>query len=67
MIPNKAFLNAFLKIALPVALQNMFISMLGIVDTLVIGQMGEVPIAAIGLASPAGQPSLPPNIGDRRT
>ncbi len=51
MFPNKAFLNAFLKIALPVALQNMFISMLGIVDTLVIGQMGEVPIAAIGLAT----------------
>ncbi len=51
MFPNKAFLNAFLKIALPVALQNMFISMLGIVDTLVIGQMGEIPIAAIGLAT----------------
>jgi len=51
MFPIKAFLNAFLKIALPVALQNMFISMLGIVDTLVIGQMGEVPIAAIGLAT----------------
>jgi putative MATE family efflux protein len=51
MFPNKAFLNAFLKIALPVALQNLFISSLGIVDTLVIGQLGEVPIAAIGLAT----------------
>ncbi|MGD0005748.1 MAG: MATE family efflux transporter [Anaerolineaceae bacterium] len=51
MFPNKAFINAFLKIALPVALQNLFISSLGIVDTLVIGQMGEVPIAAIGLST----------------
>jgi putative MATE family efflux protein len=51
MFPDRTFLRAFFKIALPVALQNLFISSLGIVDTMLVGQLGEAPIAAIGLAN----------------
>ncbi len=51
MLPSRSFLSAFLKIAVPVAMQYLAIASLGIVDTLVIGQIGEVPIAAIGLAT----------------
>jgi putative MATE family efflux protein len=51
MFPDRKFLRAFFVIALPVALQNFFIASLGIVDTMLVGQLGETPIAAIGLAN----------------
>ena len=51
MFPDRTFLRAFFAIALPIALQNLFIASLGIVDTMLVGQLGETPIAAIGLAN----------------
>lgn len=39
------------KIAIPVALQNLVISSLSFVDTLMIGQLGEVEIAAVGIGN----------------
>ncbi|HAK46455.1 MAG TPA: MATE family efflux transporter [Spirochaeta sp.] len=40
-----------LKIAAPVALQNLVISSLSFVDTLMIGQLGEIEIAAVGIGN----------------
>lgn len=48
---NRSFRKELLRIAAPVAFQNLLISSLSVVDTLMIGQLGEVEIAAVGLAS----------------
>jgi Na+-driven multidrug efflux pump len=51
MFKDKGFITAFIKIAIPIALQNLFVSSLGIIDTLMVGQVGETAIAAVGLAN----------------
>jgi putative MATE family efflux protein len=51
MFKDKAFIAPFLRIALPIALQNLFISSLGIIDTIMVGGLGETAIAAVGLAN----------------
>ena len=51
MLRDKAFLNPFIKIVLPIALQYLFISSLGIVDTIMVGQMGAAAIASVSLAT----------------
>lgn len=51
MLRDKAFLNPFIKIVLPITLQYLFISSLGIVDTIMIGQLGAEAIAAVSLAN----------------
>lgn len=48
---DKKFYNAMLAIALPIALQNLISSSLNMVDTLMIGRIGETEIAAVGLAN----------------
>lgn len=47
---SKAFLKTVIKIAIPVALQCMLQSSFSIVDQLMIGSMGSVPVAAVGIA-----------------
>ena len=51
MIRDRIFLRKALLIALPVALQGMLNTIVNLVDTLMIGQLGETTIAAVGLAN----------------
>ncbi len=51
MFNDKAFITPFIRIAVPIALQNLFISSLGIIDTILVGQLGDSAIAAVGLAN----------------
>jgi putative MATE family efflux protein len=45
------FLRTLAAIALPIALQNLIASGLNMVDTIMIGQLGDTRIAAVGLAN----------------
>ena len=45
------FLRAVLLIAVPVALQSMLQASFSIIDQIMIGQLGTVSVAAVGLAS----------------
>ena len=47
---NHAFIKTVLSIAVPVALQCMLQSSFSIIDQIMIGQLGSVSIAAVGLA-----------------
>ncbi len=48
---DREFFKAMLAIALPIALQNLISSSLNMVDTVMIGRLGEIEIAAVGLAN----------------
>jgi len=47
---GRAFWRAALPLALPIALQNLLMTSFRLVDTLMIGRLGDVSIAAVGLA-----------------
>ncbi|GLO60793.1 MATE family efflux transporter [Vibrio sp. MACH09] len=47
------FLRRLFAIAMPIALQNIMFSSRGLVDVLMLGQLGEADIAAVGVASRA--------------
>ncbi len=51
MLQDKAFLGKAVRIALPVAMQGMLNTIVNLVDTMMIGTLGETPIAAVGLAN----------------
>ena len=46
----KGFLGQMLKLALPIALQNLLVSSFTLVDTLMVGQLGDAALAAVGMA-----------------
>lgn len=48
---NKSFYKKLLTLALPILLQSLVTSSLNLVDNLMIGQLGEVSIAAVGLGN----------------
>ena len=48
---NRVFVKNMLIIAIPIALQNLIISSLNMVDTLMISELGKSSIAALGLAN----------------
>lgn len=49
---NKAeFNSSLIKIALPIIIQNFIVSSLNIVDTMMIGKIGEIEIASVGIAN----------------
>ncbi len=50
MTDNQKFYKAFLKIAIPVALQSLLQSSFSVVDQIMVGQMGEETVAGVGLA-----------------
>lgn len=50
-ISDRDFLRDMLKIALPVAFQQLITAGLNMVDVLMVGQLGEEAIAAVGLAN----------------
>lgn len=45
------FFVKFIKLAIPIALQNLIISTLNMADTVMIGRLGETQIAAVGLGN----------------
>jgi len=47
---SSGFLKSFLRLFLPSATQSLFFSLIAIFDVLMVGQMGDVPVAAVGLA-----------------
>ncbi len=51
LIHDKDFFKKMMVIAIPVALQNLISSSLNMVDTVMIGQLGEESINAVGLAN----------------
>ena len=50
MKQNHSFLSAVCNLAIPVALQSMLQSSFSIVDQIMIGQLGSVSVAGVGLA-----------------
>ena len=48
---DPVFWTTALRLALPVAVQNLLISSFALVDTLMVGQLGDVPLSAIGMAT----------------
>ncbi|HZU87007.1 MAG TPA: MATE family efflux transporter [Anaerolineaceae bacterium] len=48
---NPSFYRALFVIALPIIFQNFFSSSLNLVDTAMLGQLGETTVAAVGLAN----------------
>ena len=51
MLSDKIFLKKTFTIALPVAMQGMLNTVVNLVDTLMIGTLGDTTIAAVGLAN----------------
>lgn len=51
MFANRAFMRKTISLALPVTAQALLNNVLNMVDTLMIGQLGESTIAAVGLAN----------------
>lgn len=51
--PSKAsaFYSTLLKLAIPIVIQNLITSSINMVDTVMIGKIGEVEIAAVGIAN----------------
>lgn len=48
---NKLFLSHLLALGLPILLQNLFVVLGSTLTTLMAGQLGDIPLAAIGLAN----------------
>ena len=51
MIKDKQFIADILRIALPITLQSVIMSLLSMADQLMVGQLGEVAIAAVGISA----------------
>lgn len=51
MESKKVFYSNFIKLALPMALQSAITTFVSLVDNVMVGQLGDVPIAAVGLAN----------------
>ena len=52
---NKEFFRGLIAIGLPIALQNLLTNSLSLVDSLMVGQLGEGAIAAVGVAGQFSQ------------
>ena len=51
LFDDKKFLNTLLKLATPIMLQNLVFSSLNMVDGVMIGQLGDSAVAAVGVAN----------------
>ena len=51
MFRDKAFLADIVRIALPITIQSVIMSLLGMTDQLMVGQLGEVAIASVGISA----------------
>ena len=50
LIGDRGFWSVTLKLALPIALQNMLVSSFSLVDTLMVSMLGDISLAAAGMA-----------------
>lgn len=48
---NRGFIRKMLKIAMPIIIQNFIASFLNMLDTVMVGKLGETEIAAVGIAN----------------
>ena len=51
MFDDKDFYRKMLQIAIPIAIQNFISSFLNMIDTVMVGKLGETEIAAVGIAN----------------
>lgn len=51
LFSDRKFFKAAIKLAIPIAFQNLILSSLNLVDTIIIGGLGETAIASVGLAN----------------
>jgi putative MATE family efflux protein len=51
MLDERDFYHLMLKIALPIMIQNFISSFLNMIDTVMVGKLGETQIAAVGIAN----------------
>lgn len=51
MFTDRDFYRQMLKLALPIVLQNFISSFLNMIDTVMVGKLGETEIAAVGIAN----------------
>lgn len=51
MIESKGLYKTLTRVALPIALQSLIASSLNLVDNLMVGSLGEVELAAVGLST----------------
>jgi len=54
MFKDREYLQGLLKIGVPIALQQLLFACFNVLDTLMMGQLGEQSIAAVGLANQIG-------------
>ena len=47
---DRGFWRSAITLGLPVALQNLLMSSLALVDTLMISQLGDIPLSSVGMA-----------------
>ena len=50
-VNKRTFYKNFLLLALPMALQSMITTSVNLIDNIMIGQLGDITIAAVGLAN----------------
>ncbi len=50
-LKDREFLRSLVRLGLPIAFQNLLVSSLSVVDTVMVGRLGEVDISAVGMAS----------------
>ena len=50
LFQDKKFYSSMLRLAVPIALQNMLVSSFTLVDTIMVGQLGDVELSAVGMA-----------------
>ncbi len=53
-IGDKTFLKSMITLAVPIALQNLLAASYTLVDTLMVGNLGDVTLSAVGMASQCG-------------
>lgn len=51
LFEDKGFFKTMFKLAIPIALQNLILSSLNLVDSIIIGGLGDKAIASVGLAN----------------
>ncbi len=51
LFSDRKFYSVMLRVALPIAVQSLFFNLLNAVDVLLIGQLGETPVAAVALSN----------------
>ncbi|MCJ7716887.1 MAG: MATE family efflux transporter, partial [Anaerolineales bacterium] len=48
---DKKFISTMVRLASPIVLQHLLISSLGLIDVLMLGQLGDTAVAAVGIAN----------------